>query len=359
MTCNYNPNGIRPQDAQYSLAVKTAKAIICQAKIDNLEANNVTVNDKLTTANVVDQSNVKYYGAVGDGVTDDTQAFTDALQSGACKIFIPSGTYLITDTLTVPPNVSVFGECPAVKLVFNNSTANYKCFVSQGNNFFKAFTVNYIGSNLTTSTMFSVVGGGSIFENVLAELDVFAAFFFSYDGTSGGSIVYTCFLGGLVNVIRYTAAYTSVYVNSCVLFVGPAGTAVDTTNAGTSIHFFNNEFVALGGPSVGINAVNPVFSAGNFYFVTTPITGPALGSSTIMDAISTDYAVNTTGRVSINGLPVLNARQTGWSTGTTGANIATDVNATTITATDPNIQDLAEVVNGMKAAMLYHGLISS
>lgn len=44
--------------------------------------------------------NVKDYGAVGDGVTDDTAAFTNALAVGP-DVFIPAGTYLITDTLNV------------------------------------------------------------------------------------------------------------------------------------------------------------------------------------------------------------------------------------------------------------------
>ena len=43
---------------------------------------------------------VKDFGAVGDGVTDDTAAFTNALASGQC-LHIPAGTYLITSSL--PP----------------------------------------------------------------------------------------------------------------------------------------------------------------------------------------------------------------------------------------------------------------
>ncbi|CAL9961072.1 hypothetical protein VPHD69_0057 [Vibrio phage D69] len=44
--------------------------------------------------------NVRDFGAVGDGVTDDTAAFKEAFKWG--KIFVPSGTYLITDTLQTP-----------------------------------------------------------------------------------------------------------------------------------------------------------------------------------------------------------------------------------------------------------------
>lgn len=41
--------------------------------------------------------NVKEYGAKGDGVTDDTEAFNNALNSGNTNIYVPSGTYKVTE----------------------------------------------------------------------------------------------------------------------------------------------------------------------------------------------------------------------------------------------------------------------
>lgn len=43
--------------------------------------------------------NVKTYGARGDGKTDDTAAFQQALAANARSLYIPNGTYLISDTL--------------------------------------------------------------------------------------------------------------------------------------------------------------------------------------------------------------------------------------------------------------------
>lgn len=54
-----------------------------------------TVQSKLR-----DTVSVKDFGAVGDGTTDDTAAFTDALATGS-DVFVPAGTYLITSALTV------------------------------------------------------------------------------------------------------------------------------------------------------------------------------------------------------------------------------------------------------------------
>jgi hypothetical protein len=68
--------------------------------------------------------NVKDYGAVGDGVTDDTAAFLNAvdavghltvdtdyapLTQGGNIIFIPAGKYLITDTIRFPSSVTFKG----------------------------------------------------------------------------------------------------------------------------------------------------------------------------------------------------------------------------------------------------------
>ncbi len=48
---------------------------------------------------------VKDFGAVGDGVTDDTAAIQAALNSGQTNIVLPDGTYLVTASLAVPANV--------------------------------------------------------------------------------------------------------------------------------------------------------------------------------------------------------------------------------------------------------------
>ena len=53
-------------------------------------------------------ASVKTYGAVGDGVADDTAAFTAAL-AASTAVYVPPGTYKITSTLTVPNNTSLIG----------------------------------------------------------------------------------------------------------------------------------------------------------------------------------------------------------------------------------------------------------
>jgi Pectate lyase superfamily protein len=51
--------------------------------------------------------NVRQYGAVGDGVADDTaaiQAAIDAFPNGAGRVYLPHGNYRVSDTITISKN---------------------------------------------------------------------------------------------------------------------------------------------------------------------------------------------------------------------------------------------------------------
>lgn len=67
---------------------------------------------------------VKDFGAVGDGITDDTSAIQNALnavKNFSAMLFIPSGTYLISDTLTIYSETVVVGSgrCSVIKMAPN------------------------------------------------------------------------------------------------------------------------------------------------------------------------------------------------------------------------------------------------
>ena len=63
-----------------------------------------TLDSKLS-----DFISVKDFGAVGDGVTNDTNAIQAALNSGAIHVYVPKGTYKTTATLYIPTKVSFEG----------------------------------------------------------------------------------------------------------------------------------------------------------------------------------------------------------------------------------------------------------
>ena len=96
-------------------------------KVNDLEdnyaprLNEVTAQLAQTDTQLKDISiNVKFYGAKGDGITDDTKAIQDAIDfvssKGGGKLFFPSGTYIVTPVkrnsclIIQSDNIEVYGN---------------------------------------------------------------------------------------------------------------------------------------------------------------------------------------------------------------------------------------------------------
>ena len=66
------------------------------------------------------------FGATGDGTTDDTDAINRALYQLYCRqintqvrrsLFFPAGTYIISDTILIPPYCTLYGEGPESTII--------------------------------------------------------------------------------------------------------------------------------------------------------------------------------------------------------------------------------------------------
>ena len=72
---------------------------------------NTELGKKVNKADV--SFNIKDFGALGDGVTDDTQSLKDAISHiknlGGGDLYIPRGEYMISDVITLPDNISIEG----------------------------------------------------------------------------------------------------------------------------------------------------------------------------------------------------------------------------------------------------------
>lgn len=74
-------------------------------------------------------NNVKSFGAVGDGVTDDTNAFKNALKENK-TVYVPNGTYIISSELVIPDNCVLIGENEKATIIkSNNSKRNIKSVI--------------------------------------------------------------------------------------------------------------------------------------------------------------------------------------------------------------------------------------
>lgn len=74
--------------------------------------------------------NVKNFGAVGDGVTNDTAAFTASMTFAAANgnqyVYVPAGTYVISSTISVPSQCGFFGTGGSV-ISFTGAGVCFSC----------------------------------------------------------------------------------------------------------------------------------------------------------------------------------------------------------------------------------------
>ena len=102
---------------------------------DLLPNNSDTVVGKLNGEFTDRGLNVKWFGAVGDGIADDTKAFKDTInkarenfinnKSNSNVIIVPNGNYIISDTLIIPPYLKLKSTGNA-RLLINNLKSSIK-----------------------------------------------------------------------------------------------------------------------------------------------------------------------------------------------------------------------------------------
>lgn len=125
--------------------------------------------DKTNVVNAINElhdtevfANVKEFGAVGDGITDDRAAFVTAIASNK-PVFVPEGTYRISEQITVGAGIHIVGAGPGrsiIKFDVQNTNQKYVFYNTDNNNskkgaIFKNFTINV--NNYSTTIDF--IGG--------------------------------------------------------------------------------------------------------------------------------------------------------------------------------------------------------
>lgn len=71
------------------------------------------------------KANVKAFGAKGDGLTDDTKAIQRAIDSKSA-LFLPSGTYRITNTLNIQSDIIIEGKDAVIRMDSPSTMINLK-----------------------------------------------------------------------------------------------------------------------------------------------------------------------------------------------------------------------------------------
>lgn len=107
-----------------------------------------TLYPNLQVARWRDDGDVRGWGAVGDGVTDDAPAIQAALNGGNKKVYIPSGTYLIKRTLQIFKNTNLVMDADTV--ILNDSVVEWAFANGEIGN--PAYSFGYDGDGNITIT---------------------------------------------------------------------------------------------------------------------------------------------------------------------------------------------------------------
>jgi hypothetical protein len=356
-TCSYNPVGGIPKDGSFASGLRSKTVTGCVGRFATMEANSALINDTLTVKDVVDASNVLYYGADPTGTTDSTVAFQAALAAGRCSVYVPFGTYLITATLAVPAGLSVRGECERGSIVnFVNNTAQFDAFTLAANSSLTNLSITYGGTNSATTTAVSVLGSNVQLRAVHMTVGATQmAWGVGFDAAGSNAVITNSTIHGVLIGIRFTAAFGNVRIADNILSAGTAGTVVNTTTSSGQVVLMGNQ-ISAAGASTGINAAVAVTAIGNVYSVTTPLAGAALLTSTLHESITNDTAptsVNTTGAYSVDGIKVVGNQIGNWTT-TTGASVP----ARTLATGDNTAAQLTNAFKQLLADLNSHGLLA-
>jgi len=153
---------------------------------------------------------VKDFGAVGDGVTDDTAAIQAAANTGKF-IYVPAGTYKITNEITVSTNgTQFFGLSNSVCTIIQN-TLNKPIFnITVNNSLITNLTFDYNGT--PTSGAAAIYFHGTNSSNRLAGLFVsLIKINRAYEGIKVVHAINTF----LENLQIYNFAQSGIYLEDC------------------------------------------------------------------------------------------------------------------------------------------------
>jgi len=136
---------------------------------------NVSAKDTVADKKV-DISSLKDFGAIGDGLSDDTNALKLALAKSK-SVFIPPGKYLISSTISVPSNTEIFGKGSGKSCVFIAKN-NFQSDANKVNSIFSFWNTSNsnlrnicINANFSSQACVSIRRDSysNMFENIFTE----------------------------------------------------------------------------------------------------------------------------------------------------------------------------------------------
>lgn len=233
--------------------------------------------------------NVKWYGAIGDGTTDDSASFNAAIaearqnfisKTGSNVVIVPRGVYMINSTITLPPYV---------KFVTNGNTELYTTMevtpiihISYYDNDFNETTIkNYEKQGFSKGTTINGDVGGLVLKYVGTKdrnTNLALGIKIGDDADNQGKNLFARFDISNISVTNFGTAlqfskYNTFIIGAFKLHLESNGTDVlfgdisltstDTsaTNSGENISFYNSIFAG----ATNAFLINSTYFDANFY----------------------------------------------------------------------------------------------
>ena len=205
-------------------------------------------------------ANVKDYGAVGDGATDDTIAINAALASGK-NVYFPVGTYIVSSSLILPSGILIEGAS-GLSIIKTTITNGYVLKSASSNTISSANIVNLKFENANTADATTHLQSGNFVHTAdnlyMSNCRVYNYYDVFYNIKSNSYIVncrfnrtYNSFIthttdsvidGCYINASRYafatksrcfTSSYNSTSLTNCLIDYWYSVFAVSTMASGT------------------------------------------------------------------------------------------------------------------------------
>lgn len=212
---------------------------------------NILVNSNKTN-DLLPFISVKSYGAKGDGVTDDTNAIKSALNdlvpAVGGTIYFPTGTYIISETILIGGNVTIYGDGVFNSLIKLADNSNCNIISNDENTIMYYIKIHDIG--LDGNAQNNTSGSGILLHNASDSqiYNVRIANFkddgihFTANDYSLAPMIYNCFIRGKNDYttgsgIFCDGAVTDVFINNVDIgWCGTAGINLTSSNGSSIIN---------------------------------------------------------------------------------------------------------------------------
>jgi len=256
--------------------------------------------------NWLDQfATVKDFGAVGDGVADDTAAINRALYQIYCRevnpqirrgLFFPAGVYKVTQSIIIPPFATLCGEGAdnSVIQMTSSDDSAFRAYVARTGDSLQQTGVN-IGSNGAIVPQFVTIANMG-FQSLDPDVDVFLI-----EDINNCSFTGVTFTGPLTTA----DLDTEVDNTAGIRFASTASLVCNTVTIDRCVFSGTSYGIATEQQTNGVTVSNSKFDTlfkGIVLGVATPVNGGPTGTRIIHNLFDNIYAQGIEmGAISLNG----------------------------------------------------------